>query len=81
MLCPAYSSSLVTIHHYLVQSIHFEAPYQARFTSVLALRHEDVWGRRYIDPYFLDLGTSWRFDELHAPAALPSGKQPPVTTG
>jgi hypothetical protein len=26
-----------------------------------ALRHEDVWGSGYIDPCFLDLGTSWRW--------------------
>jgi hypothetical protein len=25
-----------------------------------ALRHEDIWGNGYIDPRFLDLGTSWR---------------------
>jgi hypothetical protein len=25
-----------------------------------ALRHEGVWGSRCIDPYFFDLGTSWR---------------------
>jgi hypothetical protein len=24
------------------------------------LSHEDVWGSGYIDPHFLDLGTSWR---------------------
>jgi hypothetical protein len=26
----------------------------------LALRHEDVWGSGSIDPYFLDVDTSWR---------------------
>jgi hypothetical protein len=25
-----------------------------------ALRHEGVWGSGYIDPHFLDIGTSWR---------------------
>jgi hypothetical protein len=25
-----------------------------------ALLHEGVWGSGYIDPHFLDLGTSWR---------------------
>jgi hypothetical protein len=24
------------------------------------LPHEGVWGNGYIDPYFLDVGTSWR---------------------
>jgi hypothetical protein len=26
-----------------------------------ALHHESVWGSGYIDPYFIDLGTSWRW--------------------
>jgi hypothetical protein len=26
-----------------------------------ALRHEGVWGSGCIDPYFLDLGTTWRW--------------------
>jgi hypothetical protein len=26
-----------------------------------APRHEDVWGSGFIDPSFLDLGTSWSF--------------------
>jgi hypothetical protein len=25
-----------------------------------SLRHEGVWGSGYLDPHFLDLGTSWR---------------------
>jgi hypothetical protein len=30
------------------------------FLINLALRHEGVWGSGYIDPYFYDLGTSWK---------------------
>jgi hypothetical protein len=28
--------------------------------------------------HFLDLGTNWRCGQLHAPVALPLGKEPPV---
>jgi hypothetical protein len=28
--------------------------------NYLALRHEGAWGNGCIDPYFLNLGTSWR---------------------
>jgi hypothetical protein len=38
-----------------------------------ALHHEGVWGSGCIEPYFLDLSTSWRF---LASAALPTGKIP-----
>jgi hypothetical protein len=51
------------------------------------LRHEDVWGSGYIDPCFLDLGTSWRkvgsfalrpfYPRGHSPAVLSQGKYPP----
>jgi hypothetical protein len=34
-----------------------------------ALCHEGVWGNECIDPYFLDLGTSWR-RVLHRPAVI-----------
>jgi hypothetical protein len=30
-----------------------------RGKSKKALGHEGVWGSGYIDPHFLDLGTSW----------------------
>jgi hypothetical protein len=30
------------------------------YVTNLALRHEGVWGSGYIDPHFLDFGTSWR---------------------
>jgi hypothetical protein len=30
-----------------------------------ALRHEGVWGSGFIDPRFLDLGTSWRWSASH----------------
>jgi hypothetical protein len=37
-------------------------------------------GSGCIDPHFLDLGTSWRLSgQLHAPATLPPGKEPPDT--
>jgi hypothetical protein len=42
-----------------------------------ALRHEGVWGSGYIDPYFLDLGTSWRWVVSFTPRPLyPRGKSP-----
>jgi hypothetical protein len=47
----------------------------------LSTIYEGVWGSRYIDPRFIDLGTSWRCGQLHAPAALPPGKDPPVPNG
>jgi hypothetical protein len=34
-----------------------------------------------MDPHFLDLGTSWRCGQLHAPATLPPGKEPLVPIG
>jgi hypothetical protein len=30
--------------------------------------------------HILDLGTRWRCAQLHAPAALPAGTEPPVST-
>jgi hypothetical protein len=51
------------------------------------LRYEGVWGSGYINPRFLDLGTSWRWVvnftpwPLYPPAALPEGKEPPVPIG
>jgi hypothetical protein len=45
-----------------------------------ALCHEDVWRSEHIDPRLLDLGTSLRCQH-HAPATLPSGKEPPVHIG
>jgi hypothetical protein len=42
-----------------------------------ALLHEGVWGSGCIDPYFLDLGTSWRWVVSFAPWPLyPRGKRP-----
>jgi hypothetical protein len=42
-----------------------------------ALRREGVWGSRCIDPYFLDLGTSWRWVVNFTPRPLyPQGKSP-----
>jgi hypothetical protein len=33
-----------------------------------------------MDPHFLDLGTRWKWSgQLHAPAPLPPGKEPPGT--
>jgi hypothetical protein len=47
-----------------------------------ALRHEDVWGSGYINPYFLDLGTSWRQVVSFTPRPLyPLEKRPPVDIG
>jgi hypothetical protein len=49
-----------------------------------ALLHEGVWGSGCIDPYFLDLGSSWRWEvsgQLHSPAALTSGKESQVPIG
>jgi hypothetical protein len=38
-----------------------------------------MWGSGCIDPHFLDLGTNCGASgELHAPAALPPGKEPPM---
>jgi hypothetical protein len=40
-----------------------------------ALRHEGVWGSRYIDPHFLDRGTSWRWVVSFTPRPpYPRGK-------
>jgi hypothetical protein len=33
---------------------------KSKVIRVLNLRHEDIRGNEYIDPRFLDLGTSWR---------------------
>jgi hypothetical protein len=42
-------------------------------------RHEGVWGSRYADSYFIDLGTSWRWVVSFTPRPLsPPGKKPPV---
>jgi hypothetical protein len=41
----------------------------------LSIRHEDVCRSEYIDPHFLDIGSSWS-GQLHAPAVLPPGKEP-----
>jgi hypothetical protein len=41
------------------------------FLTNEAQRHEDVWGSVYMDPRFLDLGTS---DQLHGPADVLRGK-------
>jgi hypothetical protein len=39
-------------------------------------------GRRGIAPRILDLGTRWQVSgQLHAPAALPAGKEPLVPIG
>jgi hypothetical protein len=40
-----------------------------------------VWGSGCIDPRILDLGTSYRCGQLHAPAALSPGKEPSVPIG
>jgi hypothetical protein len=42
----------------------------------LALNQEDVWRSGYTEPCILDLGIRWS-GQLHAPSALPPGKQPP----
>jgi hypothetical protein len=43
-----------------------------------ALCHEGVWGSGCIDPYFLDLGTSWRWVVSFTPLLLyPWGESPP----
>jgi hypothetical protein len=40
-----------------------------------ALHHGGVWRSGCIDPHYHDLGTSWGVSrQLHAPAALPRGK-------
>jgi hypothetical protein len=40
-----------------------------------ALRHEGVWGSGRTDPYFLNLGTSWRWEVSCTPLPLyPRGK-------
>jgi hypothetical protein len=36
--------------------------------------HEGVWGSGFIDPHFLDLGTTSLSGQLHVSAALPPGK-------
>jgi hypothetical protein len=42
-----------------------------------ALRHEDVWGSGYTDPFILELGTSWRRAVSFTPLPLYSlGKSP-----
>jgi hypothetical protein len=42
-----------------------------------ALYHEGVWRNGYIDPYFLDLGTTWRWVVSFTPRSLyPRGKSP-----
>jgi hypothetical protein len=47
-----------------------------------ALHHEDIKGSGCTDPHFLDLGISWRVSvQLHAAAALPPGKRPPLSIG
>jgi hypothetical protein len=41
------------------------------------LRHQGLWGSGCIDPYFLDLGTSWRQVVSFTPRSLyPRGKTP-----
>jgi hypothetical protein len=43
------------------------------------LRHEGVWGSKYVDPGFLDLSTSWMYVVSFAPLpALPLGKEPSI---
>jgi len=37
------------------------------------------WGSGSIAPRILDLGTRWRYGQIHAPVALPPGKEPPGT--
>jgi hypothetical protein len=46
-----------------------------------ALRHEDVWCSRCMDPQCFDLDSSWRWvsGQLHSQAALPGGKEPLYT--
>jgi hypothetical protein len=39
------------------------------------------WGSGGIVPRILDLGTTWMSGQLHAPAALPPGKEPLVSIG
>jgi hypothetical protein len=47
-----------------------------------ALYLEDVWENECIDPYFLDLGTSFEVsDQLHALASLPPGEESSVLIG
>jgi hypothetical protein len=39
------------------------------------------WGSGITAPSILDLGTKYRYVQLHSPAALPPGKEPLVPNG
>jgi hypothetical protein len=58
------------------------APVGNRTPTLETSSHEGVCGSGFIDPHFLDLGSSWEVSgQLHAPAALPPGKEPAVRIG
>jgi hypothetical protein len=62
-------SATVQMGHTNVRCRLSSTPVRVILLLNYALRHEDIWRSRCIDPRICDLGTSWD--------ALPPGKEPP----
>jgi hypothetical protein len=54
------------------EKIHIHTLIKINVVPVLnyALHHEGIWRRGYIDPYFLDLGPTWRWMVSFTPRPL-----------
>jgi hypothetical protein len=70
----------MTVSFQIISNSFTEGKGKGKFVPVLnsALRHEDVWECGDIAPPFLTSALDKVFGQLHAPAALPPGKEPPV---
>jgi hypothetical protein len=60
---PVYGGGILTRLHKGHETVYIRKVKKFKLSLCLtnyALRHEDLWGSGCINPYFLDLGTSWK---------------------